>query len=269
MDQDLLSLFPSETAPPVPTERLRAKPASSSNDTNARVRPPADKMHALEQNVQFLKARSHAHSEGYRNAHFVTADEAMSSRDMPGRFSIPATRVLLAALIASAALAAFAGARFPAADRPPETQAALLPPLAAPTKNTADPAVVQHVAPPEVRAQSAIATSEPAVAQRITPPEVERPAEANSTDTPPAKVIFKGHLVVDSVPTGATVLINQRPAGTTPLRLTDYPAGSHAVWVELEGYERWTGGVRVQANATTNIQPLLVSTRHRQGANAE
>ena len=267
MDQDLLSLFPSETAPPVQREPLPAKPASSGNGTNPRVRPATDKMHALEQNVQFLKARSHAHafSDGYTNAHFGSSDEAMSSRDVvAGRLSVAAPPLLVVALIATALLAAVAAGRFlPAANRPPETQSAVRPPLATPTKNVAESPVAQPISPPEVRTHSAEPTAQPAAAQRITLPEGDRPAPANSTRTPPVKVIFRGHFVVDSVPTGATVLINQRPAGTTPLHLADYPAGSYAVWVELDGYERWTAAVRVQANRTTTVRPLLLSAPAR------
>ena len=257
MDQDLLALFPSETTPPVQREQLRANPASSGNGTNARVRPPIDKMHALEQNVQFLKARSHAHALSEdRNAHFVNAAEATSSRELSaGRLSIPPTRVVVAALIATTVLVAIAGEKLlPAANRSAETQTALLPPPAAPAKITAASAVAEPMTPPEVRTQSANPTSVPAVASRITPLEGDRP---------PVKVIFRGHFVVDSVPAGATVLINQRPAGTTPLHLAEYPAGSYAVWVELEGYERWTAAVRVQANRTTSIRPLLLPTRQR------
>jgi len=269
MDQDLLSFFPSETAPPVQSEQRRVKPASSANGTNVRVRPPIDKMHALEQNVQFLKARSHARapSEAHRNAYFVNADEAMASRDMPaGPVTVPQTRVLVVALIAITLLAIGVGRFLPAADRSTETQTVSLPSQSPPTTNMAESAVAQGVAPAEIRIQSANTTSEPALAQRISPPESNPPAQADPANTPPAKMIFKGHLVVDSVPTGATVLINQRPAGTTPLHLADYPAGSYAVWVDLAGYERWTAGVRVQANKTTNIRPLLsASAPTRQG----
>ena len=268
MDQDLLSLFPSETAPPVQREQPPVKPASSGNGTNVRVRPPIDKMHALEQNVQFLKARSHARavSEGHRDTYFVNADDARSSRDMPGgRLRVPPTGVLVAALIATTVLALAGGRFLPAADRSPETQTVLMPPLPPPPRNIAESSVAQHIAPPEIRIQSANATSEPVVLQRVTSPESDRPAPAKPANTPPAKMIFKGHLVVDSVPTGATVLINQRSAGTTPLNLADHPAGSYAVWVELPGYERWTAAVRVQANRTTNVRPLLsASTPARQ-----
>ena len=37
---------------------------------------------------------------------------------------------------------------------------------------------------------------------------------------------FTGILIVDSVPRGAAVLMNQKPLGVTPLRLPAQPAGS-------------------------------------------
>ena len=263
MDQDLLSLFPSETPPPVRREQSRAKPVSSSTAAKPRVRPPVDKMHALDQSVQFLKARSHAHSEGYRDGRFVSADEALP-RDVPvGRGNVSPTLMLVGALIATTVLALAGGRFLPAVDRPSATQAAVPPPVATPTKNLEESTVAEPSSPPEVRTEIANATVEPVVAQRTTPPEGDRPTQAIPT-TPPPKMIYKGDFVVDSVPAGATVLINQRPAGTTPLHLEDYPAGSYAVWVELEGYERWTAAIRVQANRTTNIRPLLSSTPTRQ-----
>ena len=252
MDHELLSLFPSETEPPVDREQVRAASAASGNGTKARLRPSIDTIQALEQNVQFLKARSHvAHalSEGYRNTRFVNADEATTSPVRhAGRVGPTPTQAAMAALLVAAMLA-FAGATFlPAADHTPVKQAELLPPLTAP----------------------ALKIAESAVAQRISPPEVGvRTAQVTSRNTSTQKMFFKGHLVVDSVPTGATVLINQRPAGTTPLHITDYPAGSYAVWVEREGYERWTAGVLVQADKTTRIRPLLLSKPDRQSANIE
>jgi len=253
MDHELLSLFPSETEPPVDREQVRAASASPGNGTKARLRPAIDTIQALEQNVQFLKARSHvAHalSEGYRNTRFVNEDEATSSPvRYAGRVGPTQTQGAMAALLVATMLVTFAGARFlPAADDTPVKQAELLPPLTAP----------------------ALKIAESAVAQRISPPEVGvRTAQVTSRNTSTQKMFFKGHLVVDSVPTGATVLINQRPAGTTPLHVTDYPAGSYAVWVEREGYERWTAGVLVQADKTTRIRPMLLSKPDRQSANIE
>jgi hypothetical protein len=68
---------------------------------------------------------------------------------------------------------------------------------------------------------------------------------------------FKGRLIVESEPSGATVLINQRPVGVTPLELPRYPASSYAIWVQHEGYERWTAGLLVPANKVTRVNARL------------
>ncbi len=233
MDHEL-SLFPSEME--LPRNRTKA-PLSATIDT----------VQALEHNVQFLKARSHvghASSEGDRNTRVVSADEA--------------TTLPVAAIIVAAMLLAFAGARFlPAASHAPLEQAELPPVPTAPVPTAPVPTAPAPTAPALKIAEPAVA---PLAAQRVSPPEAGVPkAQAASTNATSRTNRFKGLLVVNSVPPGATVLINQRPAGITPLRVTDFPAGSHAIWVEREGYERWTAGILVQANKTTHVQPVLLS----------
>src|SRR5262249_11308842 len=48
-----------------------------------------------------------------------------------------------------------------------------------------------------------------------------------------------GVLVVESRPPSATVLVDGRPVGTTPMSLSDVPAGTHAVRLERDGYRFW------------------------------
>lgn len=68
---------------------------------------------------------------------------------------------------------------------------------------------------------------------------------------------FVGTLVVNSSPSGAAVRINQRQVGRTPLRVRAQPAGTHAVWIEHEGYERWTAAVLMPAGKVTTIVARL------------
>ena len=76
---------------------------------------------------------------------------------------------------------------------------------------------------------------------------------------------FIGTLAVQSNPAGATVFINGRAVGTTPLQVPRLSAGSHAVWLDREGYERWTAGVLVTADRLTRVdvklQPEAVSAQ--------
>ena len=252
MDQELLSLFPSENEPPGERVEPRAAMGSSGSPRKARLRPATDSLHALDQHVQFLKARSHARalSESHRHAHIARANDATTPAEWSaGRAGFLLRPVGAAALLAGAVFAALAGVRFvPAVDRTPVQQRELLPTLASRTFVVSEPRVIQHISSVEVDRSA--------------------PSPSPSAIVAPLKTQFKGHLVIDSVPAGATVLINQRPAGTTPLQLMDYPAGSYAIWVERDGYERWTAGIRVQAGTTTHIRPML-SKPDQQNADSE
>jgi hypothetical protein len=91
----------------------------------------------------------------------------------------------------------------------------------------------------------------------IEQPPVEVEAESPA---PRRRAGYVGTLAIDADPNGAVVLINRKIMGRTPLRLTELRAGSHLVWIEREGYRRWTGVVLVPANQVTRVnadlQPL-------------
>jgi len=74
---------------------------------------------------------------------------------------------------------------------------------------------------------------------------------------------FLGTLAVESDPVGAVVYVNQERVGFTPLVLQDLRAGSHAVWIESEGYRRWSAGVLVPADKRTRIVVTLLPTGSR------
>jgi len=63
----------------------------------------------------------------------------------------------------------------------------------------------------------------------------------------------KGILVVDSVPGGATVLIDDEEAGETPLTLNNVTKGSHEVSLELPGFKPHTESVVVKEGDTTEL----------------
>jgi len=74
---------------------------------------------------------------------------------------------------------------------------------------------------------------------------------------------FVGMLQVESVPSGATVFINQQRVGETPLPMTRLRAGSHVVRIEHDGYERWTTNVTVPADKDTLVRATLQRLRDR------
>jgi hypothetical protein len=76
-------------------------------------------------------------------------------------------------------------------------------------------------------------------------------------DGPTEPVAFRGALQIRSVPDGARVFINGVLAGVTPLLLSNVPIGSRALRIELDGYDAWTGLIRVVANQQTMTSVVL------------
>jgi hypothetical protein len=73
-----------------------------------------------------------------------------------------------------------------------------------------------------------------------------------------------GSIAIDSSPGGASVLIDGKPAGTTPggraaLILNSIPAGSHTVTVELAGYPSHTETVTVIKNQVVKVNADFVT----------
>jgi hypothetical protein len=71
---------------------------------------------------------------------------------------------------------------------------------------------------------------------------------------------FIGTLEITSAPSGAVVAVNNRPVGTTPLVLREWPAGTHAVRVEFPGFARWARAVLVATGAHAKVNATLVKT---------
>jgi hypothetical protein len=90
--------------------------------------------------------------------------------------------------------------------------------------------------------------------------------QQRSPDRRPARTTsraprFAGTLSITSVPSGASVSINGKPAGVTPLRLPRQRAGSLAVQVAHDGFERWSAAVLVPADQLTQVTAKLRAAR--------
>lgn len=116
----------------------------------------------------------------------------------------------------------------------------------------------------EIRAVSATTVvtdaPPPTRASRVSAPQarsLDRRA-APSTSRPPR---FVGTLSITSVPSGAAVSLNGKPAGVTPLRLPRQRAGSLAVQVAHDGFERWSAAVVVPADQLTQVTAKLRASR--------
>jgi hypothetical protein len=75
--------------------------------------------------------------------------------------------------------------------------------------------------------------------------------------TPAAPVAFVGSLYVDSRPRGATVLVDGRDAGRTPLSIPELAIGMHVVKIEMDGKKPVTATPRIVAGQTERVTVTL------------
>jgi hypothetical protein len=103
------------------------------------------------------------------------------------------------------------------------------------------------------RASPERVSPERASPERVSPERVSAPVTTRGPR-------FVGTLSITSVPSGASVSINGKPVGVTPLKLTRQRAGSHAVQIAHEGFERWSSSVVVPADRVTQVSAELRAT---------
>ena len=87
-------------------------------------------------------------------------------------------------------------------------------------------------------------------------PATEQPAITVASKSAPTRIDYTGTLSIDAAP-DAEVFIDRQPAGRTPLRMQRLKAGSHLVWIERDGYLRWTRVVQVPADRETRLSADL------------
>ncbi len=66
-----------------------------------------------------------------------------------------------------------------------------------------------------------------------------------------------GSMQVLSRPSGARVVIDGKPVGTTPVVIAEVTPGRHSVLLELPGFNRWTTTVDVTAGGATRVAASL------------
>jgi hypothetical protein len=92
--------------------------------------------------------------------------------------------------------------------------------------------------------------------RQVSAPQPRSPDRKSApTDSPSPRYV--GTLSITSIPSGASVSINGKPAGVTPLRLSRQRAGSLAVQVAHDGFERWSAAVNVPADQLTQVSATL------------
>jgi PEGA domain len=143
-------------------------------------------------------------------------------------------------------------------------------PAAPPSRDEQQPAV--SVVEPERLEQAPQGNPTPPTSPSTQPPTrgASAPAPArraaartteDATAPPAAPVRFVGDLSISSTPPGARVLVNGRAVGVTPLTLREQRAGSVAVQIAREGFERWSASVQVPAGQVTSVAATLRASR--------
>jgi hypothetical protein len=87
-----------------------------------------------------------------------------------------------------------------------------------------------------------------------------RPAPPPSRE-PAAPRAYLGAVYVDSRPRGASVYLDGKLVGTTPLRIPEVGIGSHVVRLELPDHRTWTSSARVTAGEETRVTGSLERIR--------
>ena len=129
------------------------------------------------------------------------------------------------------------------------------------TTGTATPrAETEHVIP-----ETPTIVSEPAAVPPAAPKTTVAPPAAMQRPKPPE--VVRGRLLVRSTPSGASVSINGRTRGETPLALSDLPLGGHTIVVSRTGYAPERRRVTLTRNraAQTLTVPLRASATRTAG----
>ncbi len=85
---------------------------------------------------------------------------------------------------------------------------------------------------------------------------VPKPVKKVLEDT---KVVQTGNLQVTSIPSGATLLLNNQEQGVTPVEIGGVRVGRHNVTVRQDGFEEEQREIEIKADETTSLEFLLVS----------
>ena len=134
-------------------------------------------------------------------------------------------------------------------------------PAAGPATTSVVPTAPAAAAKPTTTGAAPTTAAPPAPAPAARKPAEKKPVAAapiRKPQPPPATpTAFVGSLSVSSRPTGATVTLDGRVVGVTPLTLAGVAAGSHAVRLELEGYRIWSVSAQVVSGQLKKVNASL------------
>jgi hypothetical protein len=100
-----------------------------------------------------------------------------------------------------------------------------------------------------------VSAARPAQSLTIALARVRPAAAVPATPTRPGPSVAA--LSVESRPTGASVFLDGKLIGSTPLQMGEVAAGDHAVRLELEGYRDWSSTVHVVAGERRRVAASL------------
>ncbi len=125
--------------------------------------------------------------------------------------------------------------------------------VAPPSKSAAPPSKPAVTPPAKPAGSGIVATSGSAGA----PARATRDARPSKPQAQAPTSQFVGALAVESSPPGAAVFINRQRVGVTPIEVQGLQSGSRVIWIERDGYRRWTAAVDVPADRLTRVSAKL------------
>lgn len=166
--------------------------------------------------------------------------EAMPRRNPVAVAARPRSAAAILGLLAGVAIGIFGWTLWPR-DSMDGIGVAAAPVVATPV--AAEPLAAPVEPPPQPAIKlAAVAASSPVESVPAPPAAPARAADS----------AYVGTLSIDAAPNGE-VFIDRRPAGRTPLRVPNLKAGSHLVWIERDGYRRFTRVVQVPADRVSRV----------------
>jgi hypothetical protein len=144
-------------------------------------------------------------------------------------------------------------------------------PPSAPAPRPSTPAPTPAPAAPAATSAAKPTTTGASAATPAPVPAARKPAEKKPAATPTRKpqppptrqTAFVGSLSISSRPSGATVTLDGRVVGVTPLTLPEVAAGSHAVRLELDGYRAWSVSAQVVSGEQKKVTASLERRERR------
>jgi hypothetical protein len=127
------------------------------------------------------------------------------------------------------------------------------------TTHTGNPFDITGVAPGTHIVRLELADYQP-VSKTVTVPDggISPVVVIMTKNIPPPAPDITGQVYISSSPAGADVYLDNAYKGITPLPLSDVPAGSHAVLLQMSGYTDWKGTTLVTAGQSVTLSGSMV-----------